>query len=556
MLRLSRIGLCLSLGLLVSLGACKKGDSKSPGEGTTQEQLDAQREAARKAAMAQGLIGQARKDIEAGNYLSARKRAEEAIAANPKDADAYAVLGAAYWRAGEFDLSTKAYRDGAEIDPESFPVVIGLARNLQAAGEHKEAIALGDSLIALEGKNFRSTSCAAAKPESAGEGEAAEAGGTEAADAEAADAETGGACEQGWCDATDQTCKPNRQVSPRLQKLWSQYLLMDVAAGVKTADELFIGAVGADEAAGQLTIAASYRDFMQAFATVGDLLAIEGDKGSSSLGLETLAGLKYTGTVVGDEFSMTVIQELQNETRIDKDLAKKLGLKPRGKVQPANAAEPLAVVLIPTVKIGDLTIKNVPALIDDLEVYSGIGEKPGLALGRQVLQRLGSVTFDFPARSFEVTAAVPEPGKDVSESPLLFMDTFFSTVPVTRVAIDGSDQSFWAWFGGIYPAVLGITQKAFLKSGKHRPSDLVDPEDPERGLKMVYVDSAQLGTLKVPGVGGLVFVQEPPDAGLNSVTAGAGFELGGYVNFSVIQQWRVTYVVQRGKIYLQQPAAG
>ena len=551
MLRLSRIGTAFSFALILSLTACGPDQGTTAPSETTQEDLDRQREEARQKAMAAGLIGQARTDIQAGNYISARKRAEEAIAANPKDADAYGVLGAAYWRAGEYELSTKAFREGLALDPGSFPVAIGLARNLQAGGLHEEAILLSDALIALESKDFNAVACQPASSSAQGE----EAGGKEEEEeSEEEEEDEEDSCEMGWCNPDTNMCTPNRQVSPRLQKLWSQYLLMDVESGLESANELFIGAVGGDEAQGQINIAASYRDFLQAFAGQKDLISIVGEEGSSSLGLDTAQGLKYTGAVVGGEFASTVIQELQNETRINKALADTLKLKVLAKIKPITSAEEMAVVLIPEIKIGELTIKNVPALVDDLSMYSSIGEVPGLSLGRQVLHRLGSISFDFAGRSMVVTKSVPGTVEGAHENPLLFMDTFYSTVPVTSVSLDGSDRRFWTWFGGIYPAGIGVTQKEFLKSGKHRPSELENPEDADRGLKMVYVDQLSLGDFSVSGVGGLVFISNPPDAGLESVTSGVGFELGGYVNFSVIQKWKVTYVLQQGKIYIQAPA--
>ena len=53
------------------------------------------------------------------------------------------------------------------------------------------------------------------------------------------------------------------------------------------------------------------------------------------------------------------------------------------------------------------------------------------------------------------------------------------------------------------------------------------------------------------GLGGYVLTNTPPDAGLEQVLGGTSFELGGYLNLTLIKNWRVTYAFGDGKIYVE-----
>ncbi len=50
---------------------------------------------------AMGLVDLANEDLKKGRFVSTQRKANEALAGDPKNADAYAVLGAAAWRAGQ-----------------------------------------------------------------------------------------------------------------------------------------------------------------------------------------------------------------------------------------------------------------------------------------------------------------------------------------------------------------------------------------------------------------------------------------------------------------------
>ena len=85
---------------VLAMAGCKGGKgSAKPGEGGSVDVASKVAEQ-KKAARAQGLVELANADLGNGRYVSATRRAEEALAGNPNNADAHAVLGAARWRAG------------------------------------------------------------------------------------------------------------------------------------------------------------------------------------------------------------------------------------------------------------------------------------------------------------------------------------------------------------------------------------------------------------------------------------------------------------------------
>jgi len=517
----------LSLGLALSLSS---GCNKKGGDATTNPEAAADaaanQAAEQKKAKATGLVEVANGDLAKGRYHSARKRAEEALQANPKNADAHAILAASYWREGEYQQSTDAYRAGLDSDPKHFGATIGLSRNLQAQGDHTGAIEVLDKLIATESEGFTETKCS----------------------------EEDGECDVGWCEQKTKTCKAPMQVRPRINKLLSQYLMLDVEGATKTVDEIFLG-IGGDE--NLLGVANSLASFLRPLEAKGPFVEIAGTAGSARLGIDAALGVKFASLTVAGKSTATIFNEIQDETRISPALAEKLSLAPIGQFKAFFAEEEQGIVVIPEIAIGELVIKNVPAIIQDLSDYEGIGESVGLSLGRQVIHKLGTVSFNFAAQTLDVAVEAPQnPPPGSVELPLLMMDMYVSRAPVVQVNVDGGNHSFWAWFGGVYPCGVTVTAKEYLRA-QHRPDDLAEPEDAERGLKMVFVDSVDLGSINVPGVGGIVLTSNPPDLGLANVVQMASFELGGYVNMTLYKDWKVTYALSKGRIYidpLQAPA--
>jgi hypothetical protein len=220
--------------------------------------------------------------------------------------------------------------------------------------------------------------------------------------------------------------------------------------------------------------------------------------------------------------------------------------------------EPVDVVLVPEVDLQGMKIKNIPAIVQDLSFYeSGMNEIPSIVLGHQVLHRIGTMVADFPGGKLTVTKAAPSAAPaGATELPLVMLDQWYIHVPVTKVAIDGSDFQFWAWVGGIHPSAVATTAKTYLKSN-HLPRDIENPEDPDTGRKMVFVDKVAFGAATVTGIGGLVFLDQPGDFGLDGVRDSnglVGFEIGGYVNVALLKQLEVTYAFSQGKLWVRTPA--
>jgi len=477
--------------LTLAAPACKKADTTAPGDnkGVTVEQAEANRAKKQKEAMAQSLVGLANEDLAVGRWSSARERAQRALESDPNDADAYAVLGAANWRAGDYAASTKAFKEALELDPKNFGATVGLGRNYQAAGDHKAAIELADKLLAEDPKQF----------------------------------------------------------DPLVTKLWSYYALADADNAVKTLDALFAN-LETDNPMRPLLLANAA--FVRPLEGKGELIKVTGTKGSSDLQVDATQGIKHAGGLVGGEFTRVVFFELREEARIHKPLADQLKLKELGKITPIGGNSETSVVLIPELKFGDLTLSNVPAIVEDLTPYS-VGEVPGVVLGRQAMNKLGAITFDFPNASLELQAAAPTAAPaGASEAQLLMIDMHILLVPVTTLSINGSDFKFYAWLGGSYGASLAVARKEYLKSG-HLPRELEQLDDPTNGLKMVYLDRVKVGETPIPGgVGGLVLANTPPDAGLAQIVEGSSFELGGYINFPLLKTMKVTYALSQGKVYL------
>ncbi len=518
--------LALALSLtLVGTGCSKnKGTNAPDGSGKTQEQIDAERKATAERAEVEGLVGLANRDLAKGRYMSALRRADEALAVNPNNADAFSVRGAAYWRAGDFRKSTEAFEKALELDATNFGAIEGLGRNLQASGDHSRAISLQNTLIAKEAEGFVQTACS-----------------------------EDGACEIGFCNQETKMCLPPMQVAPRLVKLWSHYLLADADEVVKVTDDIFVG-VGGDE--GQLGVVRAFAGFMRPFAGKGPLIQIEGTKGTSDLMVDTTQGIRHISSTVGGTYGRAVLLELVDESRVDKAFAKAQGWPELGKFIPLGMTEESTLVLIPEVEIKGVKIKNVPAIVMDLSIYdSAVGETPSLVLGRQVMQRFGAITFDNPKGEVILETAAPSgPPAGAIDATLLMLDMHALHVPAVEIGIDGSEHRFWVWLGGIYQAAYAVSSKAYFKSG-HRPLEIEPPDDDSFGLRMVTFDSATIGGKSVPGGGGFVFTNTPPDQQLGNVLEATAFELGGYINLVSMKRWKVTYALQSGHVYLEIPNA-
>ncbi len=439
------------------------------------------------------LLRLANEDLAKGRYVSAAKRAEEALEKDANNADAYAILGTSSWRAGDFVASTAAYEKSVELDAKNFGGVLGLGRNLQAAGAHQRAIELLDVLVEDD----------------------------------------------------------KEQIAPRLTKLWSYYTLVDADAGVKELDEIFKFLPAEDP---QLALVQSYAAFLRPLEGKGPFFVIDGDTGSMDAGINHDIGVKYTSGIIGGEFSRVIFFESVEETVIDAGLVATLGLKSIGKMTPLGQEAETDIVLVPEVKFGELTMKNVPAIVRPLDPYEpALGEKPGLILGRQAMQAMGSFTFDFPGNSLTITKEAPSAAPDGAvELPFLLVSMHVQSAPVVPVTIDGAEHSFYVYFGGTYGSGVAVTRKHYLKSG-HLPRELDNPEDETNGLKMVYVNEFGIGEKALGGMGGLVLLNARPDPNLAIYLDGTAFEMGGYVNTRLMAGWSVTYAPASGKVYVKTP---
>ena len=140
--------LAIAASLMLAAPACgkKKDDSSNLPDGKTKEQFEAERAEAAKQAKALGLLDLANQELNAGRFVSARKRAEEALETNPKNADAHAILGAAAWRGGDYAASTEAYKKALELDPANFGAIDGKTANgLVRHSERYDIVAVIDS---------------------------------------------------------------------------------------------------------------------------------------------------------------------------------------------------------------------------------------------------------------------------------------------------------------------------------------------------------------------------------------------------------------------------
>ncbi len=436
------------------------------------------------------LIRLANEDLAQGRWVSAKFRADEALARDPNNADAYAVLGAAYWRGGDFAASTAAFEAALTHDPTNFGAVVALGRNLYASGAHARAIALQDRVLVDE---------------------------------------------------------PEHR-DPQLTKLWNQYALLDVEGALATLDRLFRDMRTDDEIRPLLL---AHAGFLRPLAGHGPLLVPAGPSGSSDLRLDPAQGLRHSlGTVGGAAVTRVVLTEMREEARIDRALAERLGLAELGRFVPYGGASEVGVVIVPQVAFGSFVLRDVPAIVDDMTAHD-VGEVPGLLLGRQALRRIGAITYDFPRATLSLAVDAPTgPPSGAQTAPLLLIHAYTFNVPATTLAIDGSPHTFPVFLGGNYGCGVTVTRKEFLKSG-HLPRELEVLDDPAAGVQMIYVEGSRVGGAPLKGgVGGLVLANTPPDDTLGSVIRSSGFELGGYLNVSLLRRMSVTYVLSRGELYI------
>lgn len=480
----------------LALGACgkkKDAETENPGSqgASSTEDIAKQIEKAKNDAKVAGLVDLANKDLQNGRYVSATKRAEEALVDDENNANAHAVIGAARWRAGDFVKSTTAYEKALEIEPKNYGAALGLARNYQTLGRDAEAVALLDAVLADD----------------------------------------------------------NKQIEPHIAKLWSQYSMLDADGASKTADDIFLAGIKEDDPI--IPLIQAYASFMRPLSGKGPFCTVAG-KGSTSMGVDAGSGVKFVGAVVGGEFTQAVLAEIFEETMVDPAFAKAAGLKAVGKFKPLGRDKDADIVIIPEIKLGDFVMKNVPAFVAPLADYDAmVGETPGVRLGRQALLKVGAMKFDFAAFTAEFSSDTPSAAPDgATEVPLLFVSWHVQHAPVVPISLKGSEHVFYAYLGGLYASGITVTKKHYLKSG-FLPRDIDPPDDATQGLKMVFVDGFSIGGDDFSGAGGLVLVNEPPDPTINQFLERTAFEIGGFVNVNMMKNWKVTYSLPAGKLFIE-----
>ncbi len=278
------------------------------------------------------------------------------------------------------------------------------------------------------------------------------------------------------------------QIDPLLIKLWSYYAQLDAVNAVKTLDAVF-KLIEPDNPL--LPLLQSHAAFMRPLEGKGELAKVDGRQGHLRPADRSGPGAQAPGATVGGEYTRVLLLELREEARIHKALADQLKLKEIAKIKTFGSDTETSIVLIPEVKFGDLKITNIPAIVDDLSTF-GLGETPGLLLGRQVLSKIGAITFDFPNASLELQSAAPTGAprrRDrVAAAPARPPRVPRADCPGRPRRLRG--QQFYAWLGGSYGTALTVAKKNYLKSG-HLPRELDPLDDPNAGLKMVYIDQAK-----------------------------------------------------------------
>lgn len=483
-----------AIAATLSLGACKTkgGETETPGDsGTTPEDLDKKIKAAQRDAKVASLIDLANADLQNGRYVSATRLAENALADDANNADAYAVLGAARWRAGDFVGSTDAFEEALSLDANNYGATLRLARNYQALGRDPDAIAILDRVLKDDPK----------------------------------------------------------QVEPYVAKLWSHYAMLDADAAVADADNIFTHGIKDDDPL--IPLIQAYAAYMRPLAGKGPLSAAKG-KGSTSLGVNDATGYKFAGGVVGGGFTQVVLAEFLEENVVDPAFAEAAGLKPVGKFKPILGDAEADIVIVPEIKFGEFVLTNVPAYVTPLsDLTEAIGEDVGIRLGRQSLLKIGAVRYDYPGMSVEFDAAPPAGAPDGAvETPLLMVSWHLRHAPVVPIKIKGSEHPVNAYWGGLHVSCVAFSKKHYLKSG-FLPRTVENPEDEAGGRKMVYIEGFSIGDQDFEGCGGLVLVNDPPDPTIREFVNNAAFEIGGFVNLNLIKSWKVTVALSSGKLFIE-----
>jgi tetratricopeptide (TPR) repeat protein len=508
------LAVALTAALATGLSACKKEGAASTNPGDSEDGEGGQPAAAsQSSAKAATLVSLANDELGRGRFNAARTRAEEALKSNPSNVDAHAVLGLARLRGGDYQGALEALKAGAALDATNFGVSYALTRTLQMSGRHDEALEAVEKLIAAESNGWVEGPCDASSQ-----------------------------CETGVCDPTTNTCKPQGQISPRALKFHTLVLRGETEKALKVADEIFVG-IGGNEA--EVAVVRRLAGFMRPFAGKGPLLQVEGDMGEASYKFSQDTVSRLVDISVAGKRAIARLDEGVEEVRISPEFGAKLGLASLGKGKIVDGGEDLDIVLIPEIKIGELAIKNVPALVQDSGLMDG-----EIQIGGQVLHKLGSYTLDPIAGKMSAYAqplsAAPE---GTHPADLLMVNMLSVRIPAIRVSLDDSSNSFWVYMGGGPGSMISLSKREYLRAG-HRPEDLAPLDDVEQGMKMVLIKKLAIGEHVIEGVGGVALCNNPPDGTLPALSS-AGLGIEGYLNAPALGNLVVSYDLAHGKVYLK-----
>src|SRR5690606_24482240 len=118
--------------------------------------------------------------------------------------------------------------------------------------------------------------------------------------------------------------KPPILAETRTSQLWAHYVTLDAERGAAVADEVFLSGGGPSDFVNDLI--RGYADFLRPFVGKGELATIKGETGRSDLAIDVYTGLVHSSAKVGGKASRVLFSPLQIETRIDPEMAAKLGL--------------------------------------------------------------------------------------------------------------------------------------------------------------------------------------------------------------------------------------
>jgi len=92
---------------------------------------------------------QCRTYIDQKRYAKAINNLEKVIASDPKDFNAYYLLGIAYQKKGNLDKSVDAYKKAIEIEPSFAPPYTGLVEAYEEKGDLQQAISASETYLQL-----------------------------------------------------------------------------------------------------------------------------------------------------------------------------------------------------------------------------------------------------------------------------------------------------------------------------------------------------------------------------------------------------------------------